>query len=177
MPLNQLNSLQPSRGSVLAEDTLGAALMECHMSQSWTTSSPRLLLNCNGSEVGVQQNPGNIKNLSSKMVAPGQKRAIAVSDPVVMIGKVATGKDSSVVEADLLAYGNRSSNLAALQASGVLQIISAEVIGLLGILLLFIDWRVSRARRVRRASEAWQVEQAYTASDHQLVEQLYQRKR
>ena len=178
MPLNQLNGLQPSKAEVLTEDTLtSAALLECHMSQNWTTSSPKLLLNCDGSEVGVQQTPRNIKNLSSKIVAPGQKQAIAVSDPVVMIGKVAAGKNSNVVEADLLAYGNRSSNLSALQASGVLQIISAEVTGLLGILLLFIDWRVSRARRVRRASEAWQAEQAYAASDHKLVEQLYQRKR
>lgn len=176
MPLNQLNSLQPSRAEVLTEDMLGAALLECHISRNWTTSSPSLLLNCDGNEVGVQQTPRNIKNLSSKIVAPGQKRAIVVSDPVVMIGKMASGKNN-VVEADLLAYGSRNSNLSALQASGVLQIISAEVTGLLGILLLFIDWRLSRARRVR-TDEAWQVEKTYASSNHTSVKQsLHQRKR
>lgn len=177
MPLNQLNSLQPSRAGVLTENALSAVLLECHISQNWTLSSPRLLLNCDGSEVGVQQAPKNIRNLSSKMVAPGQKKAIAVSDPVVMIGKMASGKNSNVVEADLLAYGNRSSNLSAFQASGVLQIISAEVAALLGILLLFIDWRLSRARRARRINEAWQAEQAYAASDHKLVQSTHWRKR
>ena len=177
MPLNRLNSLQPARVEVLTEDTLSsAALLECHISQNWTTSSPKLLLNCNGNEVGVQQAPKNIKNLSSKIVAPGQKRAIAVSDPVVMIGKMAPGKSSNLVEADLLAYGSRSSNLSALQSSGVLQIISAEVTGLLGILLLFIDWRLSRARHALRASEDWQAEKAYAS--HKLVKQsTYERKR
>ncbi|MCY7284873.1 MAG: hypothetical protein LH679_15915 [Cyanobacteria bacterium CAN_BIN43] len=177
MPLNRLNSLQPARVEVLTEDTLSsAALLECHISQNWTTSSPKLLLNCNGNEVGVQQAPKNIKNLSSKIVAPGQKRAIAVSDPVVMIGKMAPGKSSNLVEADLLAYGSRSSNLSALQSSGVLQIISAEVTGLLGILLLFIDWRLSRARHALRASEDWQAEKAYAG--HKLVKQsTYERKR
>jgi len=177
MPLNRLNSLQPARVEVLTEDTLSsAALLECHISQNWTTSSPKLLLNCNGNEVGVQQAPKNIKNLSSKIVAPGQKRAIAVSDPVVMIGKMAPGKGSNLVEADLLAYGSRSSNLSALQSSGVLQIISAEVTGLLGILLLFIDWRLSRARHALRASEDWQAEKAYAG--HKLVKQsTYERKR
>lgn len=178
MPLNQLNSLQPSKAEVLTEDMLTTALLECHMSQNWTTSSPKLLLNCDGSEVRVQQAPRNIKNLSSKIVAPGQKRAIAISDPVVMIGKMVPGKDSNAVEADLLAYGNRSSNLSALQASGVLQIVSAEMTGLLGILLLFIDWRLSRARRAHRTNEAWQAEKAYASSDHRLVEQsTYPRKR
>lgn len=177
MPLNQLNSLQPARVEVLTEDTLSsAALLECHISQNWTTSSPKLLLNCNGNEVGVQQAPKNIKNLSSKIVAPGQKRVIAASDPVVMIGKMAPGKSSNLVEADLLAYGSRSSNLSALQSSGVLQIISAEVTALLGILLLFIDWRLSRARHALRASEGWQSEKAYAG--HKLVKQsMYERKR
>ena len=177
MPLNRLNSLQPARVEVLTEDTLSsAALLECHISQNWTTSSPKLLLNCNGNEVGVQQAPKNIKNLSSKIVAPGQKRAIAISDPVVMIGKMAPGKGSNLVEADLLAYGSRSSNLSALQSSGVLQIISAEVTGLLGILLLFIDWRLSRARHALRASEDWQAEKAYAG--HKFVKQsTYERKR
>ncbi|NJR39714.1 MAG: hypothetical protein HC781_13955 [Leptolyngbyaceae cyanobacterium CSU_1_4] len=171
MPLNQLNSLQPSRATVLTEDTLSSdALLECHMSQNWTTSSPTLLLNCNGSEVEVQQTPQNIKNLSAKIVAPGQKRAIAVSDPIVMIGKMAAGRNSNLIEADLLAYGNRSSNLSALQTSGVLQIISAEVTGLLGILMLFIDWRLSRARHARRASEVLHPEKAYAASGKKIVE-------
>lgn len=170
MPLNQLSSLQPARVEVLTEDTLSsAALLECHISQNWTTSSPKLLLNCNGNEVEVQQAPKNIKNLASKSVAPGEKRAIAVSDPVVMIGKMSPGKNSNLVEADLLAYGSRSSNLSTLQSSGVFQIISAEVTGLLGILLLFIDWRLSRARRALRASEGWQSEKAY--ADHKFVEQ------
>jgi hypothetical protein len=171
MPLNRLNSLQPLRAAVLTEDTLSsAALLECHMSQNWTVSSPKLLLNCYGSEVGVQQTPKNIKNLSSKIVTPGQKKAIAVSDPVVMIGKIASGKDSNAIEADLLAYGNRSSNLSAFQASGVLQIIGAEVTGLLGILLLFIDWRLSRARRAHRAGEAWRAEKVYASSGRKFVE-------
>jgi len=117
----------------------------------------------------AQQAPKNIKNLASKSVAPGEKRAIAVSDPVVMIGKMSPGKNSNLVEADLLAYGSRSSNLSTLQSSGVFQIISAEVTGLLGILLLFIDWRLSRARRALRASEGWQSEKAY--ADHKFVEQ------
>jgi hypothetical protein len=178
MPLNQLNSLQPSKAEVLTQEISSKALLECHMSQNWTTSSPKLLLNCDGSEVGVQQVPKDIKNLSSKIVAPGQTQAIAVSDPVVMIGKIASIENSSVIEADLLAYGNRSSNLSALQAIGVLQIISAELIGLLGILLLFIDWRLSRARRARRAHEAWQAEKAYASSSQKPVEQpLSQRKR
>jgi hypothetical protein len=172
MPLNQLNSLQPSRGEVLTEDTLSStALLECHISQNWTTSSPQLLLNCDGHEVGVQQAPKNIKNLSSKIVAPGQRRAIAISDPVVMIGKMAPGKNNTVVEADLLAYGSRSSNLSALQTSGVLQIISAEVTGMLGILLLFIDWRLSRAQRARKASETGQSEKSYISSDHKFTNQ------
>jgi hypothetical protein len=172
MPLNQLNSLQPSRAEVLNEDTLSStALLECHVSRNWTTSSPALLLNCNGSEVGVQQEPKNIKNLSSKIVAPGQKKAIAVSDPVVMIGKMASGRNSNVIEADLLAYGNRSSNLSALQTNGVLQIISAEVTGLLGILLLFIDWRLLRARRARIAGEVLQAEKAYASSGQKTREQ------
>jgi hypothetical protein len=178
MPLNQLNSLQPSKAEVLTGEISSIALLECHMSQNWTTNSPKLLLNCDGSEVGVQQAPKDIKNLSSKIVAPGQKQAIAVSDPVVMISKVPSVKNSNVMEAELLAYGNRNSNLSDLQAIGVLQIISAELIGILGILLLFIDWRLSRARRARRASEAWQAEKAYVSSNHKLVEQpLHQRKR
>ncbi len=179
MPLNRLNSLQPKKAEVLTQDITGSAvLLECTMSQNWTVSSSGLLLNCDGSEVWVQQAPSNIKNLSSKVVASGQKKAIAIGDPVVVIGKMAssdstgkdsTGKDSTskgshVIEADLLAYGNRNTNLSAFQANGVLQIISAEVTGLLGVLLLFIDWRISRARRAHRTGEAWQAEKAYVSS-------------
>jgi hypothetical protein len=165
LPLSLLKSLPVTRAvPAIHEIRLGNVLMECHVSQNWTTSSPKLLLNCDGSEVRVQQAPRNIKNLSSKIVAPGQKRAIAISDPVVIIGKMAPGKSSNLVEADLLAYGNRSSNLSALQASGVLQIVSAEMTGLLGLLLLFIDWRLSRARRARRISEAWQAEKVHASS-------------
>lgn len=184
MPLNRLNSLQPKRADILTQDALSsAALLECTISQNWTTSSPGLLLACDGNEVWVQQAPSSVKNLSSKVVASGQKRAIAVSDPVVVIGKMTsaqdiTGKDSNVIEADLLAYGNRSTNLSAFQASGVFQIIGAEVTGLLGVLLLFLDWRMSRARRARRASESWQAENAYTSSHPRLIEQpMYQPKR
>lgn len=183
MPLNRLNSLQPKKAAVLTQDALSsAALLECTMSRNWTTSSPGLLLTCDGKEVWVQQPLSNIKNLSSKIVASGQKRAIAVSDPIVVIGKMTsaqdiTGKDSNVIEADLLAYGNRSTNLSAFQASGVFQIIGAEVTGLLGILLLFIDWRISRARRARRASEVWQAEHAYAASPRLMEQPMYQPKR
>jgi hypothetical protein len=170
MPLNRLNGLQPKRAEVLSQDALSSgALLECTMSQNWTMNSPGLLLTCDGNEVWVEQAPSSIKNLSSKVVALGQKRAIAISDPVVVIGKMAsgqdiTGKDNNVIEADLLAYGNRSTNLSAFQTSGVWQIVGAEVTGLLGILLLLIDWRISSARRVRRAAEAWQAEQACASS-------------
>jgi hypothetical protein len=173
MPLNRLNGLQPTKTEVLAQSAAGSVgLLECYMSPNWTKSSPGLLLDCGGSEMRVQKTPGDIKNLSAKVTAPGQKKTIAISDPVVVVGKMSSGqlgKDSNALEAELIAYGNRSTNLSSFQASGVLQIIGAEIIGLFGILFLFIDWRISRSRRAKRAMEAWQTEKHY-ASNHKLAE-------
>jgi hypothetical protein len=170
MPLNRLNGLQPTKAEVLALRPAGSVgLLECYMSPNWTQSSPGLLLDCGGIEMRVQKTPNDIQNLSAKVTAPGEKRAIAVSDPVVVVGKMSSamdtlGRDSNAIDAELIAYGNRNTNLAIFQASGVLQIISAEIIGLVGILFLFIDWRVSRSRRAKRAMEAWQAEKNYVAS-------------
>jgi hypothetical protein len=174
MPLNRLNSLQPTKAEVLAQSPAGSAgLLECYMSPNWTKSSPSLLLDCGGSEMRVQKTPSDIKNLSAKVTAPGERKTIAISDPVVVVGKMSSnqlGKDSNALEAELVAYGNRSTNLSSFQASGVLQIIGAEIIGLFGILFLFVDWRISRSRRAKRTMEAWQAEKNYAASNHKLAE-------
>jgi hypothetical protein len=182
MPLNRLNGLQPTKAEVFALRPAGSVgLLECYMSPNWTQSSPALLLDCGGIEMRVQKTPNDIQNLSAKVTAPGEKRAIAVSDPVVVVGKLSSdtgnslGRDSNAIDAELIAYGNRNTNLAIFQASGVLQIISAEIIGLVGILFLFIDWRISRSRRAKRAMEAWQAEKNYAAS--QTVEKSAYRSR
>jgi hypothetical protein len=178
MPLNRLNSLQPTQAHTLLSNPLNVALLECNMSQNWQANNSGLLLDCDTSEIQVQQPPSHIKNIASKVVAPGQKKAIAISDPIVVVGKMAPGKDSNVITAELLAYGNRGTNLSTFQANGVLQIIGAEVTGLLGVLLLFIDWRISRKRRARKTADAWQAEKTYPSSKQHLFEiPVYQPKR
>lgn len=185
MPLNRLNGLQPIKAEVFALRPAGSVgLLECYMSPNWTQSSPSLLLDCGGIEMRVQKTPSDIKNLSAKVTAPGEKKAIAISDPVVVVGKMSSdtlgkdslGRDSNAIDAELIAYGNRNTNLAIFQASGVLQIISAEIIGLVAILCLFIDWRVSRSRRAKRAMEAWQAEKNYAASQS-VAKSAYRSKR
>jgi hypothetical protein len=184
MPLNRLNGLQPIKAEVLAQRPAGTiGLLECYMSPNWTTGSSSLLLDCGGSEIRVQQSPSDIKNLAAKVTAPGEKKVLAVSDPVVVVGKMSSnnlgnslGKDSNAIDAELVAYGRRSTNLAIFQASGVLQIIGAEIIGLFAILFLFIDWRVSRSRQSKRTREAWQAEKSYAASKR-VEKSAYQPKR
>jgi hypothetical protein len=173
VPLNRLNSLQPA--IAFAESTLvPASLMECHMSQDWSANRQGLLLNCGGNEVRVNKSVNDIKNIPTN--ASGHVKAIEASDPLVVVGSKEL--NSNVLDAELIAYGNRGSNLSVFQANGILQIILAEVVGGLGILALFIDWRIVRARRVRRTLQAWQAEQTYAASPQQLVEQpVYQRRR
>jgi hypothetical protein len=182
MPLNRLNGLQPTKAEIFAQAAPGSTgLLECYMSPNWTKNSSGILLDCDGSEMRVQKSPGDIKNLSAKVTAPGKKKEIAVSDPVVVVGKMVSdqsgkdslGKDSNAIEAELLAYGNRSTNLSVFQASGVLQIIAAEIVGLLGILFLFLDWRITRSRRARRTREALQVEKTYAFSKDNLVEKPF----
>jgi hypothetical protein len=185
MPLNRLNGLQPIKAEAFVQGAPGSTgLLECYMSPNWTKSSSGILLDCDGNEMRIQKSTDAIKNLSAKVTAPGEKKAIAISDPVVVVGKLVadrssnSGKDSNAIEAELLAYGNRSTNLSVFQASGVLQIIAAEIIGLFGILFLFLDWRIARTRRARRAHEAWQVEKTYAASVETLIEKpFYQHKR
>jgi hypothetical protein len=148
MPLNRLNSLQPVKLKELKARS-SVALLECYVSRNWTTQSPEFLLNCDGNEVRVQRPSGTIYHLSSKVVATGQKKAIAASDPIVIVGKWVSddlGKDRNAIQADLLAYGNRRTNLSIFQFNGVLQIMGAELAALLGILFLFIDWRMPKNR-------------------------------
>ncbi len=171
VPLNRLNSLQPSIAPTDAVNP--ASLLECHMSQNWSANLNGLLLTCNGDEVRVNKNATEIKNLP--MNEAGHATAIKPSDPIVLVGTKEV--NSNVVNAELVAYGNRDTNLSAFQTNGILQIILAEVVGGLGVLALFIDWRIARARQVQRTKQAWQAEQAYAASP-QLVEQpIYQRRR
>jgi hypothetical protein len=171
IPLNRLNSLQPS--PTLADAALKPeALLECHMSQDWSANLKGLPLNCGNNEVRVNKNVTEIKNMPTH--SSGQVKAIAPSDPVVIVGKVAS---DAVVDAEIVAYGSRATNLSTFQANGIMQIVLAEIIGVLGILALFIDWRMARAKRDRHRLQAWQAEQAYAASP-QLVEQpVYQRRR
>jgi hypothetical protein len=193
MPLNRLNGLQPTKAELFIQAAPGSmGLLECYMSPNWTENSSGILLDCDGNEMQVQKSPSDIKNLSAKVTAPGEKKTIATSDPVVVVGKLASdrlgkdrlgkdrlGKDSNAsnaghaIEAELLAYGNRSTNLSAFQASGVLQIIAAEIVGLFGILLLFLDWRITRSRRARRTREALQVEKSYAFSKDHLIEKPF----
>jgi hypothetical protein len=171
IPLNRLNSLQPS--PTLADAALKPeALLECHMSQDWSANPKGLLLNCGDNEVRVNKNVTEIKNMPTH--SSGKVKAIAPSDPVVIVGKTAA---DAVVDAEIVAYGSRATNLSAFQANGIMQIVLAEIVGILGILALFIDWRLARAKRARRTLQAWQAEQAYAASP-QLVEQpVYQHRR
>jgi hypothetical protein len=169
VPLNRLNSLQPSIASAA---TSPAALLECHMSSNWSASQDGLLLTCNGNEMRVNKSINEIKNMP--MDAKGRATVIKPSDPIVLVGTQELNSD--LIKAEFVAYGNRGTNLSAFQSNGILQIILAEVVGGLGILALFVDWRIARARRVKRTMQAWQAEQAYAASP-QLVEQpIYQRR-
>jgi hypothetical protein len=170
VPLNRLNSLQPA---IASTEVSPASLLECTMSQNWSANLNSLLLTCNGDEVQVNKRVTDIKNMPPD--GAGRPTAIKPSDPIVLVGTKEL--NSNVINAEFVAYGNRGSNLSAFQSSGILQIILAEVVGGLGILALFIDWRIARARRVERTMQAWQAEQAYAASP-QLVEQpVYQRRR
>jgi hypothetical protein len=172
IPLNQLNRLQPVKFKELKARS-SVALIECYMSQNWTTQSPELLLNCDGNEVRVQQSPRDIYHLSSKGVATGQKKTIAASDPIVIVGKWVTdglGKDSNAIQADLLAYGNRRTNLSIFQSNGMLQIIGAELTALLGILFLFIDWHMPKKRCNLRFSKFRQSRHTSSFSYYKLFE-------
>jgi hypothetical protein len=172
LPLNRLNALQPS--VALADTALQpeAALLECHMSQNWSANLKGLLLNCGDNEVRVNRNVTEIKNMPTYV--SGKVKAIAPSDPVVIVGKTASG---NVVDAEIVAYGSRATNLSVFQANGIMQIVLAEIVGVLGLLALFIDWRLARAKRARRKMQAWQAEQAYAASPRLVEQPVYQRRR
>lgn len=174
VPLNRLNSLQPAIALAgTASTSSPASLLECTMSQNWSESLNALLLTCNGDEVQVNKRVTDIKNMPPD--GAGRPTAIKPSDPIVLVGTKAL--HSNVINAEFVAYGNRGSNLSAFQSSGILQIILAEVVGGLGILALFIDWRIARARRVERTMQAWQAEQAYAASPQLIKQPVYQRRR
>ncbi|MCU0565354.1 MAG: hypothetical protein MUF49_02010 [Oculatellaceae cyanobacterium Prado106] len=185
VPLNRLNSLQPLKPQELASTPPGTlVLFECHIGSTLANpeSTQQLPLDCGNDNFLVQYAASHIKNLPPVQENSNQTRAIAISDPVVVIGKVQSGEGNRTVKAELVAYGSRLSNLNTFRGSGILQIIVAEVIGGIGILAIFIDWRMARSKRNHHIRTARQMEQAQTLQKQNLQQQLaeapvYQRRR
>jgi hypothetical protein len=176
VPLNRLNGLQPTKASTLIDKTIETpALFECYVSPEWASSMPNLLLNCDGQEVQVQRHANEVRNLPPLASGSSGLKAIAKSDPVVVIGQMASDR-RQINQLELVAYGNRDTNLTTFQSDGIMQIFLAEVVGLLGLLALFIDWRIGKARRARRMA-AWQAEQAYATPSSKPMEKSTQHNR